>query len=106
MAEIRVWGPSSSRDRRPTSGPCVCVSASSASRRGARRENVAGDPAGPHAATPRLGTDCADDPASLASQAENLVAAGTPIPEDLAEARDSVRRARLASPSLALALRG
>lgn len=58
------------------------------------------------AATPRLGTDCADDPASLASQAENLVAAGTPIPEDLAEARDSVRRPRLASPSLALALRG
>src|ERR1019366_9705235 len=58
------------------------------------------------AATPRLGTDCAYDPASLASQAENLVAAGTPIPEDLAEARDSVRHARLASPSLALALRG
>ncbi|MGZ5426717.1 MAG: tetratricopeptide repeat protein, partial [Thermoanaerobaculia bacterium] len=58
------------------------------------------------AASPRPATDCADDPASLASQAENLVAAGTPIPEDLAEARDFVRRARLASPSLALALRG
>ena len=58
------------------------------------------------AAAPRPATDCADDPASLASQAENLVAAGTPIPEDLAEARGLVRRARLASPSLALALRG
>ena len=45
------------------------------------------------AATPRLGTDCADDPASLASQAENLVAAGTPIPEDLAEAGFSSARA-------------
>ena len=56
------------------------------------------------AASPRPATDCADDPASLARQAENLVAQGAP--EDLAEARDFVRRARLASPSLALALRG
>jgi Tfp pilus assembly protein PilF len=56
------------------------------------------------ASTP--GTDCAEDPATLASQAEKLVARGTPIQEDLAEARDFVRRARLASPSLALALRG
>ena len=58
------------------------------------------------AASPRPATDCAEDPAALASQAEHLVAEGTPIPEDLAEARDFVRRARLASPSLALALRG
>ncbi len=58
------------------------------------------------AATPRPATDCAEDPAALASQAEHLVAGGTPAPEELAEARDFVRRARLASPSLALALRG
>ncbi len=58
------------------------------------------------AASPRPATDCAEDPAALARQAENLVAGGTPTPEDLAEARDFVRRARLASPSLALALRG
>jgi tetratricopeptide (TPR) repeat protein len=55
---------------------------------------------------PTAGTDCADDPASLASRAEKLVAGGTPVREDLAEARDLVRRARLASPSLALTLRG
>jgi Tfp pilus assembly protein PilF len=58
------------------------------------------------AATPGPATDCAEDPAALANQAENLVAARAPIPEGLAEARDFVRRARLASPSLALALRG
>ena len=58
------------------------------------------------AATPGNVPDCADDPGSLAEQAEGLVAAGTPVPEDLARARDFVRRARLVSPSLALALRG
>ncbi|HMA28501.1 MAG TPA: hypothetical protein VKS23_01440 [Thermoanaerobaculia bacterium] len=55
---------------------------------------------------PRPAGDCADDAAALAGQAEALVAEGTPLPENLAEARDFVRRARLASPSLALALRG
>ncbi len=58
------------------------------------------------ALSPRPASNCAEDPATLASQAEKLVAEGTPIQEDLAEARDFVRRARLASPSLALALRG
>ncbi len=58
------------------------------------------------AVAPRPATDCAEDPATLASQAEHLVAEGTPSPEALAGARDLVRRARLASPSLALALRG
>jgi Flp pilus assembly protein TadD len=47
-----------------------------------------------------------DDPASLAEQAEAIVRTGAPDPDDLARARDLVRRARLASPSLALTLRG
>ncbi len=58
------------------------------------------------AASPEPAPDCADDPASLAAQAESLVAAGTAAPDELVRARDWVRRARLASPSLALALRG
>ncbi|HEX5854612.1 MAG TPA: tetratricopeptide repeat protein, partial [Thermoanaerobaculia bacterium] len=56
--------------------------------------------------SPEPAPDCAEDPASLAAQAESLVAAGTPSPDELVRARDCVRRARLASPSLALALRG
>ncbi len=58
------------------------------------------------AASPEPASDCADDPTFLAAQAESLAAAGTPALDELVRARDWVRRARLASPSLGLALRG